>query len=257
MINLFRRRPPPPPVCPCPVWNSVCKKESRLTFSSRLCRCRRGLHFKTLSLSGLSVFVVGARLSFKTFFLSLSFGRSKCAEMTWPESLTEREREIRSQGRSKVWNEVLLRLLLPEKLSVRSSSFLEFENWSVRFKGERERERVIISSSRASSSRLWTMSRLFNNTQKRNEFGIEKEDYHDSLAPTTPPPPTSYPKKESVCVCKREREREKIFLGGSKPTFRFGLSRRIERGERWSGDASRQPANDARPDRFYLHVDSQ
>ena len=53
------------------------------------------------------------------------------------------------------------------------------------------------------------MSRLFNNTQKRNEFGIEKEDYHDSLAPTTPPPPTSYPKKERkrACVCVRERER--------------------------------------------------
>ena len=58
------------------------------------------------------------------------------------------------------------------------------------------------------------MSRLFNNTQKRNEFGIEKEDYHDSLAPTTPPPPTSYPKKERkrACVCVRERERED-FLG--------------------------------------------
>ena len=60
------------------------------------------------------------------------------------------------------------------------------------------------------------MSRLFNNTQKRNEFGIEKEDYHDSLAPTTPPPPTSYPKKERkrACVCVREREREREdFLG--------------------------------------------
>ena len=127
----------------------------------------------------------------------------------------DRERERDSFSRQKQSLEWSPSSSPPSRKVIRSFFLLSWV-WKLigsvqRRKRERESHHQQQQSKFVSS---WTMSRLFNNTQKRNEFGIEKEDYHDSLAPTTPPPPTSYPKKERkrACVCVRERERED-FLG--------------------------------------------